>query len=169
MIQSKIILSFFRTSTRVTMSYKTGQTCLKCSLLGLFLLFLQPVFGQTDWSGMDAELKARQKQLGNDFVMMIWKAGDTLIYKKEMGLFNSKTQAPVGNSSKWLTAALVMVMVEEGKVTLDDKISTYLPEFAKYGKNYITLRLCLAHMTGIDDKKSLQLKKFPSLEDEVNS
>lgn len=154
---------------KVTMSYKTHLICLKCSLLGLFLLFLQPVFAQTDWTYLDTELKTNQKALGNNFVMLVWK-GDTIAYKKEMGEFNSKTQAPIGDASTWLTAALVMVMVEEGKVSLDDKISTYLPEYAKYGKNYITLRLCLSHMTGISDsKKIFERKKYSSLEDEVNS
>jgi CubicO group peptidase (beta-lactamase class C family) len=154
------------------MSYKKGPTCLKVILLAAILLLLQPVFGQ-DWNLLDIELKARQKDLGTDVVMMLWK-GDTLAYKKELGTFNSKTQAPIASCSKWLTAALVMIFVDEGKISLDDKISKYIPEFERYGKNFITLRLCLAHMTGIEDeskfiKKVFQRKKFSSLEDEVNS
>ena len=170
MLESKIIHSFQRGSGSVTMAGKFRQICLKCSLLGLFMLFLQPVFSQADWNDLDAQLKVKQKQLGTDFVVMVWK-GDTIVHKKEMGGFNSKTQAAIGGSSKWLTAALVMVMVDEGKISLDDKISTYLPVFAKYGKNYITLRLCLTHMTGIEDegKKLFQRTIFSSLEDKVNS
>jgi CubicO group peptidase (beta-lactamase class C family) len=170
MLVSKSLFSCFG---NVTLSCKTGSICIKVISLGVFLLFLQPVFAQNDWSRLDNELKTRQKLLGNDVVMMLWK-GDTLVYKKEMGDFNSKTQAPIANSSKWLTAALVMIFVDEGKISLDDKISKYLPEFERYGKNYITLRLCLSHMTGIEDdgkilKKLFQRKKFPSLEEEVNS
>ena len=91
-----------------------------------------------------------------------------------MGLFNSKTVAPIASASKWLTAVLVMQLVDEGKLSLDDNISRYLPEFEKYGKNYITLRHCLSHLTGIDDegrliKKLIQRKKIASLEEEVNS
>ena len=138
-----------------------------------FLLFLQPVSAQYNWTALDAELQAKQKLLGNNVVAMIWK-GDSLVYKKEMGEFNSKTQAPVASCSKWLTAALVMQFVDEGKLSLDDKIIKWLPDYEKYFKSYITIRHCLSHMTGISDesnffKRILQRKKFTSLEEEVNS
>ena len=165
------------------MSYKFNLICLKCSLLGLFLLQLQTGFSQKkqdyssskyNWANIDKELQARQKLLGDDVVMMVWKKDDSLVYKKELGEFTSKTQAPIASCSKWLTAALVMIFVDEGKLSLDDKIVKWLPEFAKYGKNYITIRNCLSHMTGIDDeggmlKKIFQRKKYTSLEEEVNS
>lgn len=150
------------------MSHKIRSICIKVISLSLFLLFLQPVRSQ-DWDELDGEVQGRQKQMGKDLVMMLWK--DTLVYKKELGDFNSKTQAALGSASAWLTAALVMTQVDEGKVSLDDKVSRYLPEFERYGKNYITLRLCLSHMTGIEDKSKgmFQKKKFGSLEDQVNS
>ena len=137
-----------------------------------FLLLLQPVKAQFNWTDLDAELEAKQKLLGNDLVAMIWK-GDSLVYKKEMGAFNSKTQAPIASCSKWLTAALVMQFVDEGKLSLDDKVVKYIPEFENYFKNYITIRHCLSHMTGITDddkflKRILQRRKIESLEDEVN-
>jgi CubicO group peptidase (beta-lactamase class C family) len=154
------------------MSYKVSLTCLKSSLLAAFMLFLQPVSAQYNFQALDQEWLAKQKLLGKDAVIMLWK--DTLIYKKEVGDFNAKTVAPIGSASKWLTAALVMQFVDEGKLSLDDKITRWLPEFEKYGKNYITIRGCLSHMTGIEDegkffKKIFQRKKFASLEEEVNS
>ena len=156
------------------MSYKVKSTCLKSSIVVVFLLLLQPAFSQYNWTDLESELKAKQKLLGNDFVVMLWKKNDTLIYKKEFGLFNSKTTVPIASSSKWLTAALVMQFVDEGKLSLDDKISRWIPEFARYGKNYITIRHCLSHFTGVADeggflKKLFQRKKFMSLEEEVNS
>jgi len=156
-----------------TMSYKVSSICTNVTSIALFMLLLQPVFAQNKWAELDNELQTKQKLLGTNLVAMIW-AGDTLVYKKEMGDFNSKTQAPIASCSKWLTAALVMQFVDEGKISLDDKISKWLPEFEKYGKSYITIRNCLSHMTGIDDeggliKKLFQRKKFVSLEEEVNS
>jgi CubicO group peptidase (beta-lactamase class C family) len=141
----------------------------------VFLQFFQPAAAQAqgDWTELDRALETHQKALGNDLVLMLWKK-DSLLYKKEMGTFNSKTQAPIASASKWLTAALVMQFVDEGKIGLDDKISRWLPEFEKYFKGYITIRHCLSHMTGISDddkflKRLLQRKKFASLEEEVNS
>ena len=154
------------------MSYKVNFICIKVMSAAVFLLLLQPVKAQYNWSGLDEELAAKQKLLGDNVVAMIWN-GDSMIYKKEMGGFNSKTQAPIASCSKWLTAALVMQFVDEGKLSLDDKVVTYIPEFEKYFKNYITIRQCLSHMTGIADddkflKRLLARKKFASLEEEVN-
>lgn len=138
-----------------------------------FLLFFQPLFSQYNWSELNRELESRQKQLGTDVVAMIWK-GDSLVFKKEMGQFNSKTQAPIASCSKWLTAAMVMIMVDEGKISLDDYVVKYIPEFGKYFKSYITIRQCLSHMTGIADddkflKRLFERKKYSSLEEEVNA
>ena len=154
------------------MSYKVSSICMKVISAAVFLLLLQPVSAQYDWTQLDTELQAKQQLLGNNVVAMIWK-GDSLVYKKEMGGFNSKTQAPIASCSKWLTAALVMQFVDEGKLSLDDKVVKYIPEFEKYFKNYITIRQCLSHMTGIADddkfiKRILQRRKFSSLEEEVN-
>lgn len=155
------------------MSYKVILSCLKCSLLVIFLLLFQPSFSQQNWEDLSAELEAKKKLMGNDIVMMLANK-DTIIYKKEINkLFNSKTQAPIASSSKWLTAALVMIFVDEGKVSLDDKIGQWIPELDRYGKSYITLRYCLAHMTGIKDdrtiKSIIERRKFSSLEEEANS
>lgn len=138
----------------------------------VFLLFFQPLFAQ-DWSALDQEFESRKKILGNHFVALVWK-GDSLVYKKEVGEFNMKTQAPIASASKWLTAALVMQQVDEGKISLDDRVVKYLPEYEKYFKSYITIRHCLSHMTGIDDegglvKKLFQRRKYNSLEEEVNA
>ena len=155
------------------MSYKVSSICLKVLSVAVFLLQLQPLKAQYNWGELDTEIAANQKLLGSNLVVMIWK-DDSLVYKKEIGEFNSKTQAPIASCSKWLTAALIMKLVDEGKLSLDDKAVTYLPELDKYFKGFITIRQCLSHMTGISDesgglKKILQRKKFSTLEEEVNA
>lgn len=154
------------------MSYKVSSICLKVLSVVSFLLLLQPAQAQYNWTALDDKLEANQKLLGDNVVVMIWKA-DSVIYKKEMGGFNSKTQSPIASCSKWLTAALVMQFLDEGKLSLDDKVVKYLPEFGKYFKSYITIRQCLCHMTGIQDdnkflKRILEKRKISSLEEEVN-
>ena len=156
------------------MAYKSSSACIKVTSLLAFMLFLQTSFAQQNFSDVDNILAQKQKLLGKDYVCMIWKKDDTLVYKKEFGDFNSKTQAPIASCSKWLTAALVMMFVDEGKLSLDDKITNWLPIYEKYGKGYITIRHCLSHLTGIQSEpitilKLLQRRKFNSLEEEVNS
>lgn len=157
-----------------TMAYNTRNTCLYSSFAAISLLFFQPLFSQYSFTDLDNKLEEEKKLLGKDFVVMIWKKDDTLIYKKEVGEYKTKTVAPIASCSKWLTAALVMQFVDEGKISLDDKIIKWLPEFEKYRKSYITIRHCLSHLTGIEDehhllKKIFQRKKFNSLEEETNS
>lgn len=154
------------------MTYQWYQNCLKSSLLAVFLLLFQMIPAQ-DFSAFEQKVLAEQKVLGNDVVILVWKKDDTLVYKKELGSYNSKTQAPIASCSKWLTAALVMQFVDEGLISLDDPVSRWLPEFERYGKNYVTVRHCLSHMTGIDEetrllKKLVQRSRYESLEEEVN-
>jgi CubicO group peptidase (beta-lactamase class C family) len=157
------------------MSDKTRLICLNSSLLALFLLFFQPIFAQYNFGELDAEWAAKQKLLGKDAILMLANK-DSIMFRKEAGNYNLKTTQPIpiASCSKWLTAALVMQFVDEGKLSLDDKITKWLPEFEKYGKTYITVRLCLSHETGITDesgffKTLLQRSKFATLEEQVNS
>ena len=155
------------------MSYKTKVYCRKFTLVASFVLFCLISQGQYNFNEVDKLLTDNQKALGNDLVALIYKDGK-LVYQKAMGEFTAKSKAPIASCSKWLTAALVMTFVEEGKISLDDKVSTYLPIFETYGKSYITIRQCLSHQTGITDNqkiiaKILERRKFESLEEEVNS
>jgi CubicO group peptidase (beta-lactamase class C family) len=73
-----------------------------------------------------------------------------------------------------MTAATVMAYVDAGKISLDDKVSKYIPIFAKYMKSYITIRNCLSFTTGIQGDASgalrlLQKSKYPDLETEVDA
>ena len=154
------------------MSYKVNPICLKCSPLLVCLLIFQSAVAQYDLSGIDQLLQQNQKTIGKNGAALVWKDGK-VVYQKVMGDFTIKTPAPVGSSSKWLTAALVMTFVDEGKISLDDKVTKYLPIYGKYMKGYITIRNCLAHTSGVQsDPASLMRlvskKKFESLEEEVN-
>lgn len=162
------------------MSYKIKASCLKFSTIAVFMLFFQIAFSQSTkipkevgvnrFEDLDALVQQNQKALGNNVVAMMWT--DTLVYKRELGDFDSKTPVPVGDASKWLTAALVMIFVDEGKISLDDKVSKYIPDFELYAKNYITIRHCLSHYTGIKEtglKGIFGKKKFETLKEEAEA
>lgn len=154
------------------MSFKTMANCLKASSVAILLLLFQPVSAQQNLDAVTQLLTQRQPAFGNDFVVLIAN-NDSVFYQKEWGNIKVKTVAPIASASKWLTAALVMAFVDEGKISLDDPVAKYLPVFEKYGKNYITIRHCLAHLTGIQNKegklaKLLERKKWASLDEEVS-
>lgn len=54
------------------------------------------------------------------------------------------------------TATSIMKLIEEGKVRLNDPVKNYLPEFAKNGKEDITVRQLLTHYSGL--REDLDLK-----------
>jgi len=126
---------------------------------------------QSDFGAIDQLLKQNQKNLGN-FVALAWKDGK-IVYQKQSGQdFTAKTPAPIGGAGNWMTAALVMTFVDEGKLSLDDKVTKFIPLFGKYMKGYITIRNCLTNTTGVRGEQGIrvQLKsKFESLEEEVNN
>ncbi|MEX6687747.1 serine hydrolase domain-containing protein [Danxiaibacter flavus] len=154
------------------MAQKPALICLKVSALMTFLLFFQTGSAQYNFGELDSKLQSHQKELSSNVVTLIYK-GDKVIYQKEMGDFKANTVAPIASCSKWLTAALVMQFVDEGKLSLDDKVSKYLPIFNPYGKGFITIRQCLSHTTGIAGEKPglmsiIKLSRYNSLEEEVN-
>lgn len=173
--QSKRLIS-------VSMTYKAVPNCLKFSLVACFLLLLQTALGQAGKPAakepemqsalkeVDDLLARNQKLLGGAVVALVYKDGK-IVYKKELGEdFNVKTQIPMAASSQWLTAALIMSLVDEGKLSLDDPIVKYIPIYASYSKKYITIRNCLSHTHGILADKNIQVKKkYASLEEEATA
>jgi CubicO group peptidase (beta-lactamase class C family) len=81
-----------------------------------------------------------------------------LIYARGYGLANVELDVPVkpetifqtGSVGKQFTATAVMMLVEDGKISLDDKISKYFPDSPAAWKE-ITVRNLLNHTSGIPD------------------
>lgn len=51
--------------------------------------------------------------------------------------------------TKLFTTTCVMHLVEQGKLTLDEPVATWLPDFAAGGKEAVTLRQLLTHTSGL--------------------
>ncbi len=47
------------------------------------------------------------------------------------------------------TTTSVMILVEEGRLRLRDRVATYLPEFSSHGKDRITIEHLLTHVSGL--------------------
>ena len=55
----------------------------------------------------------------------------------------------IGSISKQFTAAAVLMLAEEGKLSLDDKVARWLPDLTR--ANEITIRQLLSHTSGYQD------------------
>lgn len=81
-----------------------------------------------------------------------------LVYAKGYGLANVEHQVPVkpetifqsGSVGKQFTSMAVMMLVEEGKVSLEDKINKYFTDAPAEWSN-ITVRHLLTHTSGMTD------------------
>ena len=62
---------------------------------------------------------------------------------------DGETPFPVFSSTKGLTATLMHLLVERGKVAYDTPIAEYWPEFAARGKGCIKVRHALNHTAGL--------------------
>lgn len=63
--------------------------------------------------------------------------------------YNKETQYQIGSVSKMITAVMLMQLVENGKLTLDEKLSKFYPEIPNAKK--ITLHQMLNHTSGLGD------------------
>jgi CubicO group peptidase (beta-lactamase class C family) len=62
---------------------------------------------------------------------------------------DSHTRYAVGSVSKQFTAAAILLIAEQGKLSLDDKVSKYFPDLTR--ANEITVRELLSHTSGYED------------------
>lgn len=69
----------------------------------------------------------------------------------ELGVpVTDSTQYTLASTTKEFTAVAVMTLVEEGKLSLDKPVRSYLPELpASWGA--VTIRHCLSHTSGLPD------------------
>nr|WP_240155189.1 serine hydrolase domain-containing protein [Chitinophaga sp. Cy-1792] len=98
--------------------------------------------GKVVYSHSAGRLNATQQAMGR---MIARRQG----MEPNLGELTMNTQMAIASCSKWLSAALVMTFVDEGRLKLTDTIGKYLPVLSPAGKGNITISDCLSHLTGI--------------------
>ena len=91
----------------------------------------------------------------------IYKDGQ-IVYKRGYGMANLNddvaitpaTVFHVASMSKQFTAASILLLAQQGKLSLDDDVHKYIPELPDFGER-ITLRHLLHHTSGLRDQWSL--------------
>lgn len=153
------------------MSYKNKYYCLHFRLFIVGLLLFQFSFAQ-NFNKVNEWLDDNITELGGRVVMLVYKDGKIMYeqHKNNIGRkqkfatkwlakktgkdtdltdFNSDTKQRVASCSKWLTAALAMTFVDDGKLNLEDTIGKFLPVMTAHHKGKIKVWQCLSHLTGI--------------------
>jgi CubicO group peptidase (beta-lactamase class C family) len=94
-------------------------------------------------------------------VVMVIREGK-VIYEKGYGMSNVEQKLPCTTStnfrlasvSKQFTATSILILAEQKKLSVDDPITKFFPEFPAYG-NQITVRHLLSHRSGLIDYEDL--------------
>ncbi|MCD0490088.1 beta-lactamase family protein [Pedobacter sp. MC2016-14] len=143
----------------------------------VYLLLVMTWFGsalgqQQQFYKVDSWINQNASNMGGRLMLLIWKDGkivynctqsdmsvrDKMIVKlmakkqgktADVSKYTASTRQPIASCSKWLSAALVMTFVDEGKLRLSDTVGKFFPVLSKHHKGAITISQCLSHMTAI--------------------
>jgi CubicO group peptidase (beta-lactamase class C family) len=115
------------------------------------------IYAQTLESSIDSLLNAKYTEDAPGASFLISRNGN-IIYKKAFGLANLELNVPmktdnafkIGSLTKQFTAISILMLMEQGKLNLDDEITKFIPDYPTNG-NKITIHHLLTHTSGIKD------------------
>ena len=125
----------------------------------LLLTALTVVRGQSPRleKSLDDAISASLKKTGAPSVSVAVVENSRVIYAKAFGMADRSaghaadvnTRYAVGSISKEFTAAALLLLQEQGKLSLDDRVGKYFPDLTR--ANEITIRQLLSHVSGYED------------------
>lgn len=103
--------------------------------------------------------------------------GDSIIFEKGYGIANMDSLTPIDENtffniasvSKQFSGVAVMMLAEEGKLSLDDSVKKWFPNFKADFFNKIKLRHLLSHTSGIPDSRDRSDRNFVLTSTDVES
>lgn len=113
---------------------------------------------QSEAASIDALVTAAGARARSPGVVVLVARGGRVMFEKGYGLANitaarpasTDTQFYIASNSKAFTAIAIMMLAERGKLTYEDPLTKFFPEFPRYAKR-ITVRHLLHHTSGIRD------------------
>ena len=142
--------------------------------LTLLLLATLPALGQLrpgdpaavgmSRAGLDhvaAMLDSEVRERGINAASIVVARRGTVVLHKNFGHLSAQAGSPpvgpdsvfvVGSITKTVTATALMILVERGQVSLNEPVSTYLPEFTGGERNKVRVINLLTHTSGLPDQ-----------------
>lgn len=125
-------------------------------LISVQLLFAQVLFSQDKSQKID-ELVNKYYEMGEFNGALLVAEGGNIIYSKGIGYADFESKTPntpdtkfrIASVTKQFTAALIMQLVEKGKINLDGRLSDYLQYYRKDIGDKITIHQILSHTSGL--------------------
>ncbi len=131
--------------------------CLSFLLLALPALALAAPIPADLSARIDAGVMDVLKRTGSPSASVAVVVGDKIVLAKGYGLARLTPPSPatadtrygIGSISKEFTAAAILILESEGKLSLDDHVSKWFPDLTEADK--ITVRQILSHTAGYQD------------------
>ncbi len=125
---------------------------LKYFLFSLTLFVIYPAESQSkyDFSALHSKIQNWVDKGYYPGVALMIVRNNVIIDKKIFGNYTPDTEVYIASAGKWLAAATIACVVDEGRLSWSDPVSKWLPEF-KDVKGKATLRQLLSHTSGFPD------------------
>ncbi|HYC59349.1 MAG TPA: serine hydrolase [Thermoanaerobaculia bacterium] len=129
---------------------------MRLALILLIASLTSPLLGASKAESIDALLrKYNELRQFNGTVLVAGESG--VIHKKGYGYANFEWQIPntpdvrfrLGSLTKQFTSMVIMQLVAEGKIKLEDRVTTHLTDYRKDTGDRITIAHLLNHTSGI--------------------
>jgi len=134
----------------------------KISLTGFLCLYLSlSALCQVQERHFDSIFHVRFPADGPGAVVLLARDGRVL-YEKAFGMANLEQGLPmkmtdvfrIGSNTKQFTAVAILKLEEAGKLSLQDNIIKYIPDYPVHGKT-ITIESLLTHTSGVKNYTGL--------------
>ena len=113
-----------------------------------------PSLAASSLDSIDPLIESHLGILGGGASIAIVQNGKVIL-RRHYGTFADETVVPIASASKWISAAVIMSVVDEGKLSLDDRVIKYIPSFSG-DKSSITIRQLLSHTSGLPADSGLR-------------
>ena len=128
------------------------------------ILFFGPTFSQGQWAPISNDLAEQLDAIFEEYqenpgcALGVFHKGK-IVYQKGYGYANldhdvrvtPQTIFETASISKQFTAACILHLEDQGKISLDDPIQQYFPELPRYKEGEISIRQLLHHTSGLRD------------------
>ncbi|MEQ1702704.1 MAG: serine hydrolase domain-containing protein [Ilumatobacteraceae bacterium] len=103
------------------------------------------------FDGFEADITGLMQQAGLPGASLLVVQHGQLVEQEAWMDYTLDTKVLIASGSKWLSAATIMTLVDDGTLALDEPISTYAPQIAGPNVRAITLRQLLSFTSGLAD------------------
>ncbi len=132
----------------------------------LFVLLSLSIFpyglhAQSDINAIDKILSEKYIEAEPGATALVYRKGD-VIFRKGFGLANLELNVPmrpenvfeIGSITKQFTAVAILMLEEQGKLSITDEITKFIPDYPTHGKS-ISIHHLLNHTSGIKSYTSI--------------